>query len=81
MIANDGVVGSSKNDDEELPGTKLEMLLGRLGTGVFVRDIQTPSISIPLSNARIPKGASPVFSICALTIFRVGSRSLPSTVE
>jgi hypothetical protein len=29
-----------------------------LGAGVFVLDIQTPSTSIPRSNARIPKGIS-----------------------
>lgn len=79
MLANDGVVGSSRNEDEVLPAG----LSGRLVTGVFRfdRDIQTPSISTPLSNARTPKGASILFAARASITAGVGSRSLASTVE
>jgi len=79
MTAKDGVVGSSRNEDEVLP----DGLCGRLSTGVFrfERDIQTPSTSTPLSRARTPKGASIVFRACASIMAGVGSRSLSSTVE
>jgi hypothetical protein len=33
-------------------------LLGRLGTGLLVLDIQTPSTSIPRSSARMPNGSA-----------------------
>lgn len=42
------------------PGSRKDVagLSGVLGTGVFVLEIQTPSTSIPLSMARMPKGTS-----------------------
>jgi hypothetical protein len=81
MTAKDGVVGSSRKEDDVLPAAELKRLPGQLGTGVFGCDIQTPSISTPLSIARTPKGASFLSLICASTMFGDESRSLPSTVE
>jgi hypothetical protein len=43
----------------EVAGLLLKLLLP-LGTGVFDRDIQTPSTSTPLSSALMPKGISSV---------------------
>ena len=79
IIAKDGVVGSSRNDDDVLPTG----LCARLGTGVVRLDleIQTPSISTPLSSARIPKGASVLCPSLASIIAGVGSSSRSSIVE
>ena len=78
MIAKEGVVGSSRKEE-----ALLSKLCGRLFAGVFKldRDIHTPSISTPLSRARIPNGASSLFVTLASIIAGVGSRSLASTLE
>jgi hypothetical protein len=52
--------GSVASEGVEAPLVMKELagLPGVLGTGVFVRDIHTPSTSTPLSSALIPKGTS-----------------------
>ena len=56
----------------EVPG--ITGLPGTLGPGVFDREIQTPSTSMPLSIARTPKGISRALRCLALSVCCISFR-------